>query len=114
MLARGTREGSDTRPTPAIMWRSFEIAPDIVLAVYCWREKSGGADFHARYLLTERGGIGIDAGFSAEGEHQSTDMHLMSLVLSVARLNAFTRDATDFELMAPVLEIRADGTVHRK
>jgi hypothetical protein len=91
------------------------LIPDgVSVSVYCWREKSGGADFHARYLLTDRGGIGIDAGFSAEGGHQSTDMHLMSIALSAARLNAFARDATDFELVGPVLEIRSDGTVRRQ
>jgi len=91
------------------------VVPErVTVAVYCWREKIGGADFHARYLLTELGGIGIDAGFSAEGGHQSTDMHLMSFVLSEAKLKAFARDATDFELVEPVLEIRSDGTVHRR
>ena len=34
----------------------------------------GGEDFHSRYLLTDKGGIRIDAGFSAEGDHQTTDM----------------------------------------
>ena len=46
------------------------------VTIFCWREKTGGANFHARYLLTDKGGIGIDAGFSAEGGHQTTDMHL--------------------------------------
>jgi hypothetical protein len=90
------------------------VVPEgVTVSVYCWKEKSGGADFHARYLLTDRGGIGIDAGFSAEGGHQSTDVHLMSLALSEARLNAFARDATDFELVKPVLEIHSDGSIHR-
>lgn len=90
------------------------IPHGLALSVYCWREQNGGADFHARYLLTERGGVGIDAGFSAEGGHQTTDMHLMSFVLSQARLAAFARDATDFELVEPVLEIHSDGSVHRR
>lgn len=90
------------------------VPAGITVSVYCWKEKRGGADFHARYLLTDRGGISIDSGFSAEGGHQSTDMHLMSLELSAARLNALARDATDFELVEPVLEIRSDGTVRRQ
>lgn len=91
-----------------------EVIPEgLAVSVYCWRERSGGADFHARYLLTDRGGVGIDAGFSAEGPHQTTDMHLMSVVLSQARLTAFARDATDFELVEPILEIRSDGSVRR-
>jgi hypothetical protein len=89
------------------------IPEGLAVSVYCWRQKNGGADFHARYLLTERGGVGIDAGFSAEGGHQTTDMHLMSVVLSQARLTAFARDATDFELVEPVLEIHSDGSVRR-
>ena len=55
------------------------------MSIFCWREKSGGADFHARYLLTDKGGIGIDAGFSAEGGRQKTDMHLMTFQLSHTR-----------------------------
>jgi hypothetical protein len=56
------------------------------VTVFCWREKRGGADFHGRYLLTDKGGIGIDAGFSAEGGHQTTDMHLMTFQLSQQKL----------------------------
>lgn len=89
------------------------IPEGLTVSVYCWRERNGGADFHARYLLTDRGGVGIDAGFSAEGGHQTTDMHLMGVMLSQARLAAFSRDATEFELMEPVLEIRSDGGVRR-
>jgi hypothetical protein len=90
------------------------IPEGLAISMYCWREKKGGADFHARYLLTDRGGVGIDAGFSAEGGHQATDMHLMSLTLSEARLNAFARDATEFELVEPVLEIHWDGRTLRR
>jgi hypothetical protein len=90
------------------------VLPDgLAVSIYCWRQRNGGADFHARYLLTERGGVGIDAGFSAEGGHQTTDMHLMSVALSQTRLAAFARDATEFELVEPVLEIRSDGSVRR-
>jgi hypothetical protein len=42
------------------------------VTIFCRRQKDGGQDFHARYLLTERGGIAVDAGFSAEGDHQTT------------------------------------------
>jgi hypothetical protein len=45
------------------------------VATFCWRERNGGEDFHARYLLTERGGISVKAGFSADGNHQTTDKH---------------------------------------
>lgn len=90
------------------------VIPDgLAVSIYCWRQKNGGADFHARYLLTECGGVGIDAGFSAEGGHQTTDMHLMSVALSQARLTAFAKGATDFDLVEPVLEVRSDGSARR-
>lgn len=89
------------------------IPEGLAVTIFCWREKNGGADFHARYLLTDRGGVGIDAGFSAEGGHQTTDMHLMSISLSQARLASFARDAIDFELVEPILEVRSDGSAHR-
>jgi hypothetical protein len=38
-----------------------------------WQKIKAGEDFHARYLLTDRGGIAVDAGFSAEGNHQTTE-----------------------------------------
>jgi hypothetical protein len=61
------------------------------VTIFCWREKTNGEDFHARNLLTDRGGIAVDAGFSAEGNHQTTDMHLMGYDLSQERLEAFAR-----------------------
>jgi len=87
------------------------IPADMIVTIYCWKEKNGGADFHARYLLTEKGGIGIDAGFSAEGSHQTTDMHLMSFELSQEKIGLFARTATDYELVEPVLRIASDGHV---
>ena len=79
------------------------------VTIFCWREKVGGADFHARYLLTDKGGIGIDGGFSAEGGHQTTDMHLMTFELSQERLKQFSPDATDYELVEPVIRVDGDG-----
>ena len=88
------------------------VVPDgIKVTIFCWREKVGGADFHARYLLTDKWGIGIDAGFSAEGGHQTTDMHLMTFELSQEKLKAFSRDATDYELVDPVIRVDGDGRV---
>ncbi len=92
--------------------RFKDIIPDgVSLTIYCWREKKGGEDFHARYLLMEHGGISIDAGFDPVGAHQTTDVSLMNLELSRTRLAMFAREATTYELVEPVLEISADGSV---
>jgi hypothetical protein len=76
-----------------------------------WREKQGGEDFHARFVLTNKGGVGIDAGLSAEGNHQTTIMHLISGNLVGQRIKALTRGATVYELVEPILCVDASGTV---
>jgi hypothetical protein len=87
------------------------IPAGITVTIYRWRKKAGGADFHARYLLTDRGGIRIDAGFSAEGGAETTDMMLMDFALSQEKRRAFERDANVYELVEPVLQIASTGYV---
>jgi hypothetical protein len=83
----------------------------MTVTIYRWRERPGGADFHARYLLTDRGGIRVDAGFSAEGSTQMTDMMIMDFSLAQATQRAFERDAGIYELVEPVLQIASTGHV---
>lgn len=87
------------------------VAEGLTIKIYCWKQKDGGADFHARYLLTDIGGIGVDAGFSAEGNHQTTDMYRMDAAACRERMAAFDRAATTYELVEPVLLITATGDV---
>jgi hypothetical protein len=87
------------------------IPPGMTVTIYRWREKPGSADFHARYLLTDRGGIRIDAGFSAEGASQTTDMALMDFAFSQATRGAFERSAGVYELVEPILQIAPNGSV---
>lgn len=90
------------------------VIPDgMALSIVRWREKRGGEDFHARFVLTDKGGIGVDAGLSAEGMHQTTIMHLMSSGLAANRARALAPTATVYELVEPVLRISSDGTVRR-
>ena len=89
------------------------IPADMALLIYRWREKSGGEDFHARYLLTDRGGIRVDAGFSDEGKEQTTDMALMAFELWQSRAKALKVDADVYQLIEPVLHISANGSTKR-
>ncbi|RAK59565.1 hypothetical protein DJ021_06995 [Phenylobacterium hankyongense] len=88
-----------------------DIPEGMSIRIFCWKQRNGGEDFHARYLLTDRGGMQVDGGFSAEGAEQTTNMNLLSLELAQLRLNALSVDATDYELMVPVLKITADCSV---
>ena len=87
------------------------IPQGMTATIYRWREKSGGADFHARYLLTDKGGMRVDAGLSAEGADQKTDMTLMDYDLAQRRRKDLSRDAQVYELIEPVLQIASNGYV---
>lgn len=103
-------------PTGEIQNNAHEIFRGVIpdglkLSIYRWREKDCGEDFHARYLLTDIGGIRVDAGFSAEGSHESTDMSLMATEVWQYRMRTFKRDANVYELVEPVLELSANGEI---
>jgi hypothetical protein len=89
-----------------------DIIPEgMTVSIFCWKEKDGGEDFHARYLLTEKGGIRVDAGFEPVGAHQHTDVTLMDLGLAESHLVSFSRGSTTYELVEPVIKVSRDGTV---
>lgn len=107
----------ESRSSPADIEKSaVQLFPNLIpdgmaLKIFCWKEKVGGTDFHARYLLTEKGGIALDAGFSAEGSHQTTDMHRLDAAFCKQRVAAFDKAATVYELVENVLLISATGEV---
>ncbi len=109
----------DNRPPPEFIereahkWIRGVLPAGMSFTLFAWKERAGGADFHARYLLTDVGGINVEAGFSAEGAHQKVQLGLLSLDLAQNRLNALVRNSTVYDLVGPVLEVRSDGTVHR-
>lgn len=111
-------DGSKSPPIDAIereaRTKFVGVIPDgMTVSIVRWREKEGGEDFHARFVLTDKGGIGVDAGLSAEGNHQTTIMHLMSSGLVGQRALALIRTATVYELVEPILLVSADGSVRR-
>jgi hypothetical protein len=112
-LDRPGQPGADAIEREAKNLFGGVIPAGMTISIYRWREKSGGADFHARYLLTDKGGIRVDAGFSAEGAHQKTDMALMDFALSQAKREALGRDADIYEIVEPVLQIAPNGYVDR-
>jgi hypothetical protein len=94
-------------------WLAGVIPAGMSIKLFGWKEKAGGADFHARFLLTDRGGINVEAGFSADGSHQKVLLALLGGPICQQKLAAFARHSTEYELIEPVLEIFSDGTVRR-
>ena len=94
-------------------WLRGVIPDEMSIVLYYWKEKVGGADFHARYLLTDRGGMNIDAGFSAEGSHQTVQVTILESDLWKAKLSALDRTSTVYELAGPILQVSHDGKVQQ-
>lgn len=109
----------DSRPPTNLIeqnagrWLAGVIPDGLSIALFGWKEKNGGADLHARYLLTDRGGVNVEAGFSAEGAHQKVQVALLDMTLCQRKMAAFARSSTTYELVEPVLEIFSDGRVRR-
>lgn len=83
-----------------------QIIPNgMTVKLFQWKEKHGGEDFHARYLLTDRGGLLVDAGFSADGANQKVMMSLLDLAMARAKVEQFKPEANVYDLVLPVLEI---------
>lgn len=110
----------DKRPPPEFIereahkWVRGVLPPGMSVVLFSWKEKTGGDDFHARYLLTDVGGVNVEAGFSAEGAHQKVQLGLLPLDLSQNKLASLLPNSTIYALVGPVLEIQSDGTVHRR
>jgi hypothetical protein len=108
-----------TRPRPEVIerdahkWIRGVMPAGMSFTLFAWSERTGGADFHARYLLTDIGGMNVEAGFSAVGAHQKVQLGLLPLDFAQNRLNALERASAVYDLVGPVLEVRSDGTVHR-
>ena len=109
----------DSRPPANIIERDARkwlrgVIPDgMSIALHAWQEKAGGEDFHARYLLTDVGGINVEAGFSAEGAHQNVQLGLLASDFVQTKLEDFERGSTVYHLVEPILEIAANGTVKK-
>ena len=110
---------SDSRPSAdftgrhAHTWLNGIIPEGMSIKLFAWKERRGGEDFHDRFLLTDRGGMTIGAGFSADGAHQNAQIALLDPAVWAAKLEAFDRSATIYELVDDVLILHSDGRVER-
>jgi len=97
----------------ASRWLSGVIPNGMSITLFCWKEKIGGADLHARHLLTDRGGINVESGFEAVGQHQKVLLSLLDQTVRERAMSAFSRESDVYELIEPILEVASDGRVQR-
>jgi hypothetical protein len=92
-------------------WFRGVIPNGMTITLYRWKRRVGGEEFHARYILTDRGGIRFDEGLAEGRVGERSDVAIMDPALVQNRREALRRDAVVFELVEPVLEIGANGYV---
>ena len=109
----------DSRPSTEFIignatdWLSGVLPESLSILLFCWEVKADGDIFHDRYLVTDRGGMGLGAGLSSESAHQKVHLYLLEPETCREKLVAFERDSTVYELVEPILEISSDGEVRR-
>ena len=77
---------------------------DTLIKILRWQEKNSGDKPHARYILSERGGIRFDYGLDEwEGEGQTTDVSLLDHALYEKRWNDYQKGTAAFDLVDEIL-----------
>ena len=69
------------------------------LGIYRWERKVGGEGLHARYLLTDRGGISFDFGLDRGRAGETTDVHLLSQTVYERRWANYQESTSEFKLI---------------
>jgi len=87
------------------------LLPGKDLVIVAWSQLPNSLKMHARYLLTERGGIGFDSGFDEGSPGEKNDVHLLDLNFCGQRRDEFPADAvegSDYTFKAEVV-VRVQG-----
>jgi len=81
-----------------------QIPNGVALKVHWWSEKPGGRRLHARYAVSDRGGIRIDHGFS-EQAGAVEDLALMAEPVRADIFDAFSSSGQAYDQAGDCLEI---------
>lgn len=79
-------------------WVAPRIPSGIALRFCLWSERVGGEKLHARYVLTERGGIRFDVGLDSGDAGQTTDISLLTDGLHERRWADFQAQSAAYDL----------------
>lgn len=82
--------------------RHFNLPNGVRLKFFRWKEKPGGEEFHARYILTELGGIRFDVGLDDADDpvsQQTTDVAALDVETHRQRFKEFHPASETFSLV---------------
>lgn len=110
------RDFDDTPSTQFIAssvasWLKGKLPEGLTVRLFSWKRKKPGVKFHARFLLTERGGILVDEGFSSDDSDNKVLLKLLGFKYCQDKLATFERSSQVYELIEPISEILSDGSV---
>ena len=94
--------------TAEFFWRECRdkipaiIPAGVEISFIRWKQKDGGESLHARYILTERGGVRIEHGLDEGGEGETTDISLLDHALYCQRWIDFQKTTAAFEFVDEV------------
>ena len=89
------------------------IPDDMKISIGCWRKRENPKiEFHDRYLLTEKGGLALGAGF-CPCPAETTSLTYLGPSDARELLRRFDQDGTGHELVEPMLRVYSDGTTER-
>ncbi|MCG3199133.1 MAG: hypothetical protein GHCLOJNM_03642 [bacterium] len=77
------------------------LLPNISLSIFRWRDYAQGEileGFHARYILTELGGIRFDWGLDEDPKRKKTDVQILNHDLYTERWRDFQEGSSPFDL----------------
>lgn len=77
---------------------SNSIPGEANIYVFRWKQLEDNENFHARYLLTDFGGLSIDYGFDEGSENETTDIKLLSKEIYNKRILNINKDSDIFQL----------------
>lgn len=90
---------------------SSSIPQGMNLKIFRWRQKEGGEKFHARYLLTENGGLRYDVGLDEGNVNESTDVCILDKTMHQKRWQMFNPDSIVYSLQDPIYIVNHEGDV---
>tara|TARA_R100000027_G_scaffold67722_1_gene68182 strand:+ start:14082 stop:14984 length:903 start_codon:yes stop_codon:yes gene_type:complete len=98
VLANGTSEWFQGKLEGQDLHRVRTALRDREIHFYRWKPIEGGEAFHARYILTDRGGLEYDYGLDSGSPGQTTNVHRMPDSLHRQRWKLFDHDSQEFVL----------------
>ena len=75
------------------------MIPGISIVLYPWEEIE--EDFHARYILTDVGGVRFESGFEEVEVLQNIDLIIMDYDFVSVHNNIFSKNGTAYKLDTP-------------